>query len=94
MNRFINADIIILKKDEWYRNEYSYGANTPVNRVDESGTRSESIFDSIVQKLHQVVAQIKKAIARILITKGLSSVKSFSFVIGSYDRTYGLLGSF
>ena len=92
--RFINHDRLIIRKEEWYRNGYVYGANSPINRIDPSGNAPKSFIDLLIEGANKVYSWIKKTIERIRIRKSLSSSKTFSYVIDSYDKTYGLFGSF
>ena len=92
--RFINHDRMIIKKEEWYRNGYVYGANSPINRIDPSGNSPKSFVDALIEGAKKIFSWIKKTVERIRIRKSLSSSKTFSYVIDSYDRTYGLFGSF
>ena len=92
--RFINHDRMIIKKEEWDRNGYVYGANSPINRIDPNGYAAENIFNLLVEKIKNAITEIKKTIERMRLRKSLSSSQTFSYVIDSYDRTYGLFGSF
>ena len=92
--RFITHDRLIIRKEEWYRNGYVYGANSPINRIDPSGNAPKRIKGLLIEGNEKVYSWSKKSIDRKRMLKRLASSRMYSCVIDSYDRTYGLFGSF